>query len=747
MIKRLVSVLLFAATLLCVPVCVSAEPVYHEDYINVCHNGVLICDKVLVDDKETIYGSNDWICYYGRYVFNETDTDLEYYYKDQEKLAKYAKRIFIDKTTGEYKVCVYRGKGILDLFLDSCADYVKEYIESKPYSEELENFIKKKYKKDYDACVEEFKALKDGFKILKEGKFSKFIVHEGNVWMPIEELLPLLGAHVDVFDKALQIKNVTTSIWQALYGFDMEELGFVGSDELFGEEVTTPLAWVTTSLVDWRFDRLDVIDQSGDINDYKDIFKSYMLDDEVYLKCFGGDDDIVTETDKKWAQLLNEMEGFDFFKGAVEFDLLVNQITNFMPTGMSEVIEESAGLDITADILKFSSIIGNYVYAYMNQVEDHRMMLEEMYEDCFAQSGGSGGEIYKRRNCPSYKAAIDVSNTYSGEVRELLEAIIEDIKDEFDTKFIKDFLLGKMKPAIVIYDSTIGIMKVFGDYGELENMAHAKKVDKICKTAVDCFEYARGKNDYSKGWLNRVRLMGIMAALSSRNAYDTYAWHQTDKIKALEEHLIDLYMAAESIPLCEKNYFKDASAKIKSKYKDLPLLGGSGQTESKRHYEIYQFIEMTFDKVLKLGWDSFQYKYEKGSDEVEMQAVYGDSYLEIYASFSKPSDYLTEDYEFDPADFMVHTVTIPETAPDGAYIAYGIRKGMTFDEMAALLAVADMKMPLDVHETEDTSQLPFGTTKYGYIYPKNCLGYINYHVHSREGYKIKTMTANFDPWV
>jgi hypothetical protein len=80
----------------------------------------------------------------------------------------------------------------------------------------------------------------------------------------------------------------------------MEGLEFKGEEELFGEEVTTPLAWVTTTLVDWRFDRLDVIDQSGNINDYKDIFTTYLTDNKTYLESFGGKDDIAAQRTKQW---------------------------------------------------------------------------------------------------------------------------------------------------------------------------------------------------------------------------------------------------------------------------------------------------------------------------------------------------------------------------------------------------------------------------------------------------------------
>lgn len=754
MIKKLISVLLLAAMLLCVPVCVSAEPDYYEDHINVCHNGYTGNTKVLVDDKGTIYGGDYWIWYFGRYKFNETDTTLEYYYVGQEKLAKYAKRIFIDKTTGEYKICVYVGKSILDLFLDSCDDYVKEYIESQPYSNKLEKFIKEKYKKAYDACAEEFKTLNDGFKVLEKGKFSKMISHENAIWAPIEELLPLLGAHVDIYDNTLQIKNVTTSIWQALYGFNMDDLEFVAADKILGEQVTTPLAWVTTTIVDLRADRFDLIDKSGDINDYKKIFTNYIVDNEVYLDCFGGEDDIENQKDKDWNDVLLEMgelgTATEFFVGAVDYSMEMNQVMKLLPSGISEAVSESVGLNITADVIKFSAIISNYVYKYLNQVEDHRLMLMELYEDCFAQAGSDYHEISERRGCPSYKAAFDISETYGEGTGKLLQAIIEEFKHEFDTKIIKDVVLGKVKPAVVVFDITVSIMKFLDpeSYERLQNMSNLKKIDKICKASTDGFNHAVAKNDYSKGWLDRLRRMGLMATLTSRHAFKAYSVGDSETLGRLKEHMVDFYMSAESIQFCEKNYVKDTTAAIKSKYKDLKVLDGDGQVGvDKKHYECYAFIAMNLDEVLRYSWDSFRYNYEKGSDGVKVNAVYGASSLEIYADFHKPSDYMTEDYKFDPADFMVHTVTVPETAPDGAYIAYGIRKGMTYDEMAALLAAADMKMPFDTYETEDTSQLPFGTVKYGYIYPKNCYGYIGYHIYSRDGYKIRSMAAHFDPMV
>ena len=304
-----------------------------------------------------------------------------------------------------------------------------------------------------------------------------------------------------------------------------------------------------------------------------------------------------------------------------------------------------------------------------------------------------------------------------------------------------------MKPAIVIFDTVVGIMKIFGDYGELEDMAHGKKVDKICKTAVDCLDYAMTKNDYSRGSLNRIRLMGLMSALSSRNAYKTYAYWQEDKIKALEDHMRDLYMAAESMPFCDKSYVEDTAKLLKSKYKDLPLLEkDNGVSIDKNHYECYEFIEMNLDYAMKLQWDRFESRYDAEDNCVYIKAAYGASYLEMYATMTGSWDD-DPNYKFDPKDFSIVCVEVPEDAPEGSYIAYGIRKGMTYDEMAELLKDADMKKPMETYEAEDTSTQPPGTVKYGYIYPKNCYGVIYYFTSSVNSYKITSMIIEFDPWV
>ena len=101
MIKRVIALLLLAATLFSLSVCAFAEEVeFYEDYINVCHNGETGRTKVLVDEKGTIYGGDYWVWYFGHYGVIETDTMLEYYYDGQKTLARYAKRIFINKKNG-----------------------------------------------------------------------------------------------------------------------------------------------------------------------------------------------------------------------------------------------------------------------------------------------------------------------------------------------------------------------------------------------------------------------------------------------------------------------------------------------------------------------------------------------------------------------------------------------------------------------------------------------------------------------
>ncbi|MBQ2273631.1 MAG: hypothetical protein II337_09255 [Clostridia bacterium] len=743
MIKRAIALLLLAATLFSLSVCAFADEVeFYEDYINVCHNGETGKTKVLVDDKGTIYGGDYWIWYFGHYKVNETDTMLEYYYAGQENLARYAKRIFVNKKTGEYQICVYHGQNIFKLFLADCADYVRDYVQSQPYSEALENYIKKKFKKEYDACVAKYKDLRNGFKVLEEGKFSNFITYKNVLWAPIEELLPLLGTQVEIRDKTLQIRNLTTTIWHALYGFSMEGLEFKGEEELFGEEVTTPLAWVTTTLVDWRFDRLDVIDQSGNINDYKDIFTTYLTDNKTYLESFGGKDDIAAQRTKQWDDFVQGSNlVYNFFDGIHSASDELKQLNALISGNVFEAAEDS-GLSVVGDVLTGVGIVTKYVSAYANQVDDHREMLYVMYDTCFA-AAAEGSEIAKRRNCPSYKAAIELHNLYGGKAGDLLDAMFEELKNEFDKKFIKDIVLYELKPAVVLYDATVGIMKALGDYEDLENMAHAKKVDKICKTAVDCFDFAASNNRYSRGDLNRLRLMGIMATLSSRNAYQTYAYWQTEEIEALEAHMVEFYLAAESVPFCAEDYVEKTSEAIKSNYRNLPLLEEeNGVGIQKEHYEMYEFIEMSLDRVMAYSWESFEYKYDAENRSVKIGAKYGASYLEMGAN--KTGGWSDDDLtaEFDPSKFMIDYVTVPESAPEGAYMAYGIRKGMTFDEMVKLLEVADTKRKSDFHEHSVNNQVH----KYGYIYPKDCYGYISYYAYPEDGYKIQTMTAGFDPW-
>jgi hypothetical protein len=95
---------------------------------------------------------------------------------------------------------------------------------------------------------------------------------------------------------------------------------------------------------------------------------------------------------------------------------------------------------------------------------------------------------------------------------------------------------------------------------------------------------------------------------------------------------------------------------------------------------------MKLDKVKKRAWDSFQLQYDKGSYDVTVKAVYGDSCLEMYAialgvNIDDPG------YEFDPKDFLVVSVKVPESAPDGSYVACGIRKGMTVDDIKGINGV------------------------------------------------------------
>ena len=522
--KTILSIIVLVAIVLnMVPISVLSanDPLVQYD-VNICLNGSTYSSKVYVDGENTVFAPVMWLQHYGLLEKKEASDHMEFFDPEFRFNVRFAKRIFV-YSDGRYEIKFFEG-------------------------------------------------FQKGFYTYYKGEFSKMVELEGQQWVPVNEILPLMDAHVDIWDGCIQIRTITTPMWKAIARWQEEMSGIVfqADVELFGESITTPGYYLVSTIVDKRLDRMFSIDNRGDINDYETLFKAYLGDNETYLSCFDGQNDLFRDNVEFIKSTLGDLE--------VAWNLSSGLYSGYDELGQAIGFLNSAGLSeskdrfIAGDVIEAVNKIYNFIYLYNNQVDDHRNMLRVMYNQ-FVNYAPNDATRQERWSAPSKKAADNVVDLYSGKVDALKvftkKALVE-AKEKAITE-VATSLAGAMKPALIAFDVTVTIMKTFGDYAEIENGALTSKADRICKTAYACYKDCFESNAVTKGDFNRLRLLALMTLVSSKHAYETYAPWETEQIERIQEMLVDFYQAAESFAIYDTNYIKDTQASLKQKTSNLNI--------------------------------------------------------------------------------------------------------------------------------------------------------------------------------
>ena len=142
--------------------------------------------------------------------------------------------------------------------------------------------------------------------------FSDSYNHKTGLYLPLAELLPFLDAKVEITtDGVLHIVANPVSFFSVLSRYDLDSVVF-DADDIFASKFVGVTGMILDSIVNFRFDRLDIIADSGAIKDYSKLFRSYLADDAVYLSAF----------DKERTPFHNALsmsaDAFDDFNDSVE---------------------------------------------------------------------------------------------------------------------------------------------------------------------------------------------------------------------------------------------------------------------------------------------------------------------------------------------------------------------------------------------------------------------------------------------
>lgn len=492
MAKRILSTVLLLVYILSfsiVPVR-ATEAGYQTAEIIVDSFGNQHTEKVLINEDHILFAPISWFTKYGLMAHTEESNRYVFYHAGEETVKPFTKRIYIDMNGREV----------------SCGCYVTE----------------------------------TKFQTYMTHKFTQSIISENTLYLPVAEMLPLFNAKIEITDDGiLHINANAVSVFSALYGLNLQELAFDADRDVVGHEFMTASGMLIDTILGLRIDRLDGLFNTGEYNDYRELFKAYLVDDAVFLSAYDEDQTPTEQFMKTKRNNLKEIDGL-LSDAKIGPDFLGYILDSELYPGFHDFKDFYSGMSDTAEgIYK----IADYSNTYMNQVDDHLNMLEAVYSN----------EFFGEAN-PAYKAAVQITSTYGSDSakqrKEIVHSALYDfIVSEFGGTAVKEFGLTPYKIAFKAVK--LALPEAVEEVGKAAQLGY---MDDVVNHACRVFDKRTQNMQFDTESLDELRLTVMLALVASRHAYNTF-WEDHEKIEKISDVLMGLYLAAESVDCESVDYY------------------------------------------------------------------------------------------------------------------------------------------------------------------------------------------------
>lgn len=420
---------------------------------------------------------------------------------------------------------------------------------------------------------------------------------EGELYLPLCQMLPILNADVyEVKDNIVYISNNKLSLAEVLYDFDISDYYFNISTEFYDMDWAALLTivpnYVWDTVVNVRFDRLDIIYSSGEYNDYKDALSDFLSDDNLYLKAMAENASAIDSTVEFFNKANSTAKDMKSVYGWVE------------SAGKSEISSETGGVlldslkayydsgDLKTDDLKglndawtggkisFGDCIEilTYAYTYATQVEDNRQMLNAVYN--------VDSKISKKET--ARKAAKQVYDLYGDNI---LPALYKEV-----TTTVASDALEDLSP-IGIYTATA---KVAGTVLETFMPFEPREIAKLpvySDVVLSALSKYRSYDTLTDDSTENLRLSLLICMIASKKCFEVMGdvfgedtSYYKNKIEKIEQLIMGLYIAEENTEFDSFEHFE--------KYKKVNLKKIAA-SKLLNHLEEYQLTEAEALKIAK----------------------------------------------------------------------------------------------------------------------------------------------------
>ena len=558
------------------PVNAAAEDTLSDCTVQVIYGGILTEQAVKRDAKGVFYAPISWIGYFGPNVISQKAPDMPmtdkedgwrvFYLKEQEEYGPFARRTYVNEKTGDFRIGLGADLDMQARFVADAKDY-GQWLDCLQLITAPAPEKKRLLDRYFQQIGTQVRRINEEYIILTEGKFTDVMEIDGEVWAPMSEVLSLVDVVTTVTGdgKYLCMQPVQDSLLRFLYRrWDELEPLIFGEEDLVGEDFLSAAGWITATATG----NLS-LGPSGKIDVYRSLFTGYLIDNEAYLAAFDAEKDADAEYMSKVRDNAGEINNI-FKQFSQDMEPIYRQIISGETEEMQEFYKSyfKPGKYASTTIGVLVNL-GQYAHVYLNQIDDHRKMLDAVYN-------------YKAEfSWPSAIAARSVSEVYSNDAGKIDMMFWEEMRAVYNAAATGTIYSALMGPWYVYFK--VGTLFMGDDYQYIIDSSHLNEIINVSQYSFHIFEdriYSmklKGLNP------NNIRLSLMLSLISSRNAYKTF-WagsdYKKDTIAKIDEILAELYTAGRWSDVDAKDAFFHLRDELNEELKELVPLESVGTVKN-----------------------------------------------------------------------------------------------------------------------------------------------------------------------
>lgn len=354
--------------------------------------------------------------------------------------------------------------------------------------------------------------------IVKSVELADVISYNNEWYFPIAEMLPLLNAHAVVENNCLYVENIEYSLSNIMPEFEINDYMFnmYHDNDILGfshSQILVGWSYLYNTVMEQDLNRVLILPHNEEA--YEDIFKSFLIEDDVFLETISKDeqyslplvdylmsDEIeplkrIKETyDIAYEEI--EIEHQEMLKKYPTIDSYTNEYTN-----SKLLLDFFNGAEWAMKIYSFSAI-------YADHVEDHYQMLNSIYRFDYFDRNNLGAD---------FSAASNVYRMFSNETNKAVLQFVMNESIDYAIDNLSDLIVTPYIGPNIVTAITKYYFSTYGAYIDVvaSNCENLGRYNKLMERGLN--KYKEYDINISKDNIENKRLSAIFTLLSSRSIY------------------------------------------------------------------------------------------------------------------------------------------------------------------------------------------------------------------------------------